>query len=198
MNRLHSMVVVCGLLAGCGEKAKAVEQKLAAEAEMAMGVPAGTGPYAQPSSPCDVVDLAPLGSRVGRATQSATETEGDSRPITGCVVDLEASDGDNRFRLFVSVDSDPDTRFSLFEDAWNNSPTSGFVTEPVDGLGNRAIYAARLTNDGLHIDTVLGVLDQNLYLEARFVGDGRTTWDSADMRERLAGVAGAAMRTLAR
>ncbi len=200
MTRLHSsaIVVLCSLVCSCGEKARAVEQKLAAEANMAVGIPAGDGAYSQPSSPCDVVDLRPLGSAVGRATSRSTQTEGDSRQITGCIVDLVASDGDNRFQLFVSVDSEPDARFSVFEDAWTNSPTSGFVTEEVDGLGARAIYAARLSGDALHIDTVLGVLDSNLYMELRFTGNGGNEWNTADMRDRLVGSAGSAMRMLAR
>jgi hypothetical protein len=198
MNRLPSMVLVCAVLAGCGEKARAVEAELAAEANMVVGVPAGAGgPYSQPSSPCDVVDLRPLGSDVGRATSTATQTEGDGHQITGCIVDLSASDGDNRFKLFVSVDSDPDARFAVFDQAWSDARTTGHTVEPVE-LGSRAIYAAHVSGDGLHIETVLGVLDQNLYLEARFTGDGSQAWDSADMRDRLVGAAGSAMNSLAR
>jgi hypothetical protein len=188
-----AIVLVCGL-GGCGDKTMGIDAKVI-EAGSVMRAGAG-GPYVQPRNPCDVVDLSPLGD-VGRSASRATETEGDGRQITGCVIDLDASDATNRFKLFVSVDSEPEARFAVFEQAWTSDTVVGYVAERVDGIGTKSIYAGRLSADGLHIDTVLGVLDQNLYVEARFTGGGNSGWNSAGMRDGLVGVVGAAMTMLA-
>ena len=199
MTRLHVHVVaLVGVLGGCSEKANPVDTKLAG-ADLAAAVRASNdGPYKVPSSPCDVVDLRALGSDVGRITSKMTQTEGDGRPLTGCIVDLEASEGDSRFMLFVSVDSDPDERFAQFEGAWGGGMRSGFVAQRLDNVGTKAIYAARISDDGMDLDSVLGVLDANLYLEARFTGRGTRAWDAGGMRDGQIGVVGAAMDALAR
>lgn len=190
------------LLAGCDAETRRAEARLAkravelvAESMAAIGA-SSKGAYSEPSSPCDVVDLRPF-SHLGRPSSGATETEGDGQQITGCVFDLTAKDSVNRFMLFVSVDSDPDTRFATFQRSWGGT-TSGFATEWVDGVGDQALYASRLTEDNLRIDTVLAVLDRNLYLEARFSGNSAQAWDTADMRERLVDSSVSSMRSLGR
>jgi hypothetical protein len=200
MNRLHlQWVVLVGALEGCTEQASPARANLAAGADIASAVRASTdGPYAAPSGPCDVVDLRALGSDVGRVTSRMTQTEGDGRPLTGCIVDLEASEGDSRFMLFVSVDSEPDERFARFEATWGGSTSSGYVAQRLDNVGTKAIYASRISDDGMDLDSVLGVLDANLYLEARFSGRGTRAWDAVGMRDGQIGVVGAAMDALAR
>ena len=192
-----SAIVLLGSLLGCGGGKAPPPEGTVVEANSLVGTPAsGNGAYAQPRSPCDVVDLSPLGSGVGRASSRSTETEGDGRPMTGCIIDLQSSDANNRFMLFVSVDSDPEGRFALFEEVWSRDTVVGYIVERA-GIGTKAIYAGRLSSDNNRIDSVLGVLDDNLYLEARFSGVGNSAFDGAGIRDGIVGVAGAAMTALA-
>ena len=73
-----------------------------------------------------------------------------------------------------------------------------FVSEPVGGLGTKAMYAVRLSAENQRIESTLGLVDADLYLEVRFMGGGSKPWDGADMRERLTKIARATMTKLAK
>ncbi len=152
--------------------------------------------YAAPATPCGIADLSLLGPDVGTANEGTVETEGIDTKLTGCTYDL-SGETINTFKLLVNVGADAETRFALSEQVWSQG-IPGFVSEPVTGLGAKAIYAVRLTAENQRIESTLAMIDGELYLEARFMGGGTKAWDGADMRERLTKVARAAMTKLAK
>jgi hypothetical protein len=153
------------------------------------------GPYTQPADPCSVVDLESLGLEVGTASGGVTLSEGQ---LMGCGYDLTADDAYNTFKVFVSVDSDAENRYAASVAAWQGGAwASGYVPEPVTDIGTAALYAVRLADDDKRIESVLVVLDQNLYLEARFSGAGSRPWDRAGMRDRVVASASSTMAMLA-
>lgn len=150
--------------------------------------------YAAPASPCGVADLAPLGPDAGKPGDGSVESEGTDLVIPVCSYDL-AADAINTFKLLVAVDDKAQARYQQTEEVFA-SMGLGFVTEPVAGLGTKALYAVRLTAENQRIESTLALVDRDLYLELRFMGGGSKPWDGADMRDRLTKIAGGALTKL--
>jgi hypothetical protein len=183
LNRVSwcaAIVAACGLLGGAAS----------------ITLAAVSGPYAQPSDPCSVVDLEPLGPELGTPSSPQTQSEGQ---LMGCAYDLTATDAINTFKVFVSVDDDAANRYAASAANWNGSAwANGYVPEPITGIGTNALYAVRLADDERRLESVLLVLDRNLYLEARFSGGGSTPWDTAALRDRIIESARSTMAMLAK
>ncbi len=167
----------------------------AGSAPAVAAAPAGNG-YAPPSDVCALADPAVLDA--GTPGSGSMEKEDTRFTLTGCVWDLAASDVTNSVKLFVAVDGDAQARYQESERIWAGHTVPGFTSQPVTGLGTKAIAAHRLSSQNRRLESVLALYDQNLYLECRFSGGGTRPWDAAAVRDRMVSFARAALAKVPR
>ena len=97
--------------------------------------------YLAPKDICALPDLSLLGETAGKPGEGYAENETGDFPTPGCAFDL-VGDSVNTFKLFVNVDK-ASGRFALMVEGMELAESAGFVTEDVDGLGSKALYAVQ-------------------------------------------------------
>jgi hypothetical protein len=150
----------------------------------AAGNPAPANGYVQPPDLCALADPVPFNA--GTPSEGRVEKEdAGSFSLSGCVMDLQASDANNTLKVFAAVDGNARARHDQFQRAWDSGLVSGFKDEQIAGLGTKALYVVRQTAQNRRIEAVLGLYEANLYLEVRFIAGGSKEWDAALVKQRV-------------
>ena len=168
----------------CGIGIVAVLASGGSPSPRAAGNPAPAAGYRQPSDLCALAD--PLPFNAGTPSEGRVEKEdAGSFSLSGCVMDLKASDANNTFKVFAAVDGNARARHDQFQRAWDSGLVSGFKDEQIAGLGTKALYVVRQTAQNRRIEAFVGLYEANLYLEVRFIAGGSKEWDAALVRQRV-------------
>jgi hypothetical protein len=158
----------------------------------------GDGRYIQPADLCGLINPAGLAARAGSAGPGTPITKGTTDQLSGCRYRLQANDATNTLMIFVMVGERAESEYAIDNELLFTKPMPGYTGDQVTGVGSKAVFGARISPDNTTVNAALTVLDQNLYMNLEFHGDGSGPWEPASLRNQLTAMAAAALAKIQR